>query len=210
MCANPSKGNPFAACRLLTHFRTFSRFRGAFSPRGAFDDIVVDPVPVCLKSQENFGKRDFQLDGSVTALFSRRAPPSRSRRADSSSLFHRVRISTKSLSMEDALEYKFEALDQCSSVTCKTTDTIHGVAASNVSENPDGRLTTSSQLADESWAPVAQGHLGARVRSISAPSSSAYSWLRIPVLPVVLDRSPPESVLVNVWFGILRPFQVHE
>ena len=78
-----------------------------------------------------------------------------------------------------------------SSVSCRTTDSIRGVAASNVSENPDGRLATSSQLADESWAPVAQGHLGARVRSISAPGSAAYSSLRIAVLPVVLDRSPP-------------------
>ena len=73
--------------------------------------------------------------------------------------------------MGDALGDKFEALDQCCLVTCKTTGTIHGVAVSNVSENPDGRPATSSQLADESWAPVAQGHLGARVRSISAPSS---------------------------------------
>jgi len=73
--------------------------------------------------------------------------------------------------MGDALEDKFAALVQCFSVTFKTTDTIHGVAASNVSENPDGRLATSSQLADESWTPVAHGHLGARVRSISAPSS---------------------------------------
>ena len=89
------------------------------------------------------------------------------------------------------MEDKFVALEQCCSVTCKTTDTIHGVAASNVSENPDGRLTTSSQLADESWAPVAQGHLGAPVRSIRALGSSAYSWLRIAVLPVVRDRSPP-------------------
>ncbi len=88
------------------------------------DDIVVDPVPLCLTSQEDFGKRDFQLDGSVAALFSRRAPPSRSRRADSSRLFHRVRISERSLSMGDALEDKFAALVQCSSVTCRTTDTI--------------------------------------------------------------------------------------
>ena len=78
----------------------------------------------------------------------------------STSFFHRVRISVRSLSMGDALEDKFAALVQCSSVTCRTTDTIDGVAASNVSENPDGRLATSSQLADESWAPVAQGHLG--------------------------------------------------
>ena len=72
--------------------------------------------------------------------------------------------------MGDALEDKFVALEQCSSVTYKTTDTLHGVAVSNVSENPDGRPATD-QLADESWAPVAQGHLGARVRSISAPGS---------------------------------------
>ena len=45
------------------------------------------------------------------------------------------------------------------------------IGDNHVYENPDGRLATSSQLADESWAPVAQGHLGARVRSISAPSS---------------------------------------
>lgn len=42
----------------------------------------------------------------------------------SPSFFNRVRISTRSLSMGDALEDKFEALDQCSSVTCKTTDSI--------------------------------------------------------------------------------------
>ena len=92
----------------------------------------------------------------------------------SRSFFNRDRISVKSLSMGDALEDKFAVLDQCSSVTCKTTDTIHGVAASNVSENPGDRPATD-QLADESLAPVAQGHLGARVRSISAPGSAAYS-----------------------------------
>jgi hypothetical protein len=126
----------------------------------------------------------------------------------SRSFFNRDRISVKSLSMGDALEDQFAALDQCCSVTCKTTGTIHGVAVSNVSENSDDRLTTSSQLADESWAPVAQGHLGARVRSISAPGSAAYSWLRIAVLPVVLDRFPPEAFLVKDGFGILRPFSL--
>ena len=52
----PFKDNPFAARRPLTHCRTFSRFRGSYSPRGACglavspaiptkltDDIVVDP-----------------------------------------------------------------------------------------------------------------------------------------------------------------------
>jgi hypothetical protein len=126
----------------------------------------------------------------------------------SRSFFNRDRISVKSLSMGDALEDQFAALDQCSSVTCKPIDTIHGVAARYVSENSDDRLTTSSQLADESWAPVAQGHLGARVRSISALGSAAYSWLRIAVLPVVLDRFPPEAFLVKDGFGILRPFSL--
>ena len=108
--------------------------------------------------------------------------------------------------MGDALEDKFVALEQCSSVTYKTTDTLHGVAVSNVSENPDGRPATD-QLADESWAPVAQGHLGARVRSISAPSSSPYSWLRIAVLPVVLDRSPARVGLGQRWVRYSAPFQ---
>jgi hypothetical protein len=55
---------------------------------------------------------------------------------------------------------------------------------------------------------VVQGHLGARVRSISALGSAAYSWLRIAVLPVVLDRFPPEAFLVKDGFGILRPFSL--
>ncbi len=126
----------------------------------------------------------------------------------SPSFFNRVRISARSPSMGDAVGDRFAALDQCSSVTCKPIDTIHGVAARYVSENSDDRLTTSSQLADESWAPVAQGHLGARVRSISALGSAAYSWLRIAELPVVLDRSPPEAFLVKDGFGILRPFSL--
>ena len=83
------------------------------------------------------------------------------------------------------------ALVQCSSVTCKTTGTIHGVAARNVSENPDGRLATSSQLADESWAPVAQGHLGARVRSISALGSSPYWCSASPCSQSYLIDPPP-------------------
>ena len=80
------------------------------------------------------------------------------------------------------------------------------IGDNNVSENPDGRPDTSSQLADESWAPVAHGHLGARVRSISAPCSSAYSWLRIPVLPVVLDRSPARVGLGQRWVRYSAPF----
>jgi hypothetical protein len=124
----------------------------------------------------------------------------------SRSFFNRDRISVKSLSMGDALEDQFAALDQCSSVTCKPIDTIHGVAARYVSENSDDRLTTSSQLADESWAPVAQGHLGARVRSISALGSAAYSWLRIAVLPVVLDRSPARVGLGQRWVRYSAPF----
>ncbi len=42
----------------------------------------------------------------------------------SPSFFNRDRISVKSLSMGDALEDKFAVLDQCSSVTCRNTDTI--------------------------------------------------------------------------------------
>ena len=81
---------------------------------------------------------------------------------------------------------------------------------SNVSKNPDGRLTTSSQLADESWAPVAQGHLGARVRSISALGSSPYWCSASPCSQSYLIDPPLESVLVKDGFGILRVFSVHE
>ena len=109
--------------------------------------------------------------------------------------------------MGDALEDKFVALEQCSSVTYKTTDTLHGVAVSNVSENPDGRPATD-QLADESWAPVAQGHLGARVRSNSALGSSPYSWLRIAVFRVVLDRFPPRVGLGQSLGRYSATFQV--
>jgi len=79
------------------------------------------------------------------------------------------------------------ALEQCSSVT--------------------------SQLADETWAPVAHGHMGARVRSIRALGSAAYSWLRILVLPVVLDRSLPRVLLGQRWVRYSAPFlgtRVHE
>ena len=103
------------------------------------------------------------------------------------------------------MEDKFAALVQCSSVTCKTTDTIHGVAASNVSENPDGRLTTSSQLADESWAPVAQGHLGARVRSISALGFSPY-WCSASPCSQSYLIDPPRVGLGQRWVRYSAPF----
>jgi hypothetical protein len=41
----PSKGNPFAARRPLTHCRTFSRFRGSFSPRVACGLSVSPAIP---------------------------------------------------------------------------------------------------------------------------------------------------------------------
>jgi hypothetical protein len=105
----------------------------------------------------------------------------------------------------DAVEDKFAALVQCFSVTCKTTDTIHGVAARYVSENSDDRLTTSSQLADESWAPVAQGHLGARVRSISAPGSSPY-WCSASRSCQSYLIDPPRVGLGQRWVRYSAPF----
>ena len=41
----PSKGNPFAAPRPLTHCRTFSRFRGSYSPRCAYCLAVSPAIP---------------------------------------------------------------------------------------------------------------------------------------------------------------------
>jgi hypothetical protein len=123
----------------------------------------------------------------------------------SRSFFNRDRISVKSLSMGDALEDQFAALDQCSSVTCKPIDTIHGVAARYVSENSDDRLTTSSQLADESLAPVAQGHLGARVRSISAPDSAAY-WCSASPCSQSYLIDPPRVGLGQRWVRYSAPF----
>jgi hypothetical protein len=123
----------------------------------------------------------------------------------SRSFFNRDRISVKSLSMGDALEDQFAALDQCSSVTCKPIDTIHGVAARYVSENSDDRLTTSSQLADESWAPVAQGHLGPEfgrsvhltlLRTLGSASPCSQSYL--------ID--PPRVGLGQRWVRYSAPF----